>query len=181
MRSGYLFNSFCRSSGKTVLYVTLSFLYWACRKEKVNNPTSVFVFNTFLAILYLSNRVKVEIPVVDYYFGVSVPSPLNTISEILQNRQLAYRLMVIETALNIPLPFPDGDIKGEDVENIAFCYHAIVNREFDWLSIPRSIPWEASQENLSYLPETSEPTPINFGSEFVVKTIFGVKVPLGIR
>jgi hypothetical protein len=149
-------------------------------EEKVNNPTSVFVLNTFLAILCLSSRIKVEIPVVDYYFGVSVPSPLNNISEILQKRQLAYRLMVIEKAFKVKLPFPHF-IDGRDVENIVYCYHSVIDRNFEW-SCPHSIiPWLATPMYLSLLPENDVPFPMQYGPEPFGKDILGYRINLGLQ
>lgn len=121
-------------------------------EEKENNPTSAFVLNTFIASLCLSDKVKVEIPTIDYWFEVSVPTPLNKISEILQNRQLAYRLMVIEKAFQTSLPFPRRFIEGEEVENIAFCYHAIVERQFEWTFNSITLFPPAIEENLKYIP-----------------------------
>ena len=150
-------------------------------EEKVNNPTSAFILNTFLAILCLSNRIKVEIPTIDYYFGVSVPSPLNTISEILQNRQLAYRLMVIEQAFKISLPFPRRFIAGEEIENISYCYHSVVDRMFEWICPRAAIPWIATQEYLSLLPKNNVPFPIQYGPEPFEKEIFGYSINLGLQ
>lgn len=149
-------------------------------EEKKNTPTSAFFLETFKAILCLSNKVKVDIPTINYYFESAVPLPLNAISEMLQNRQLAYRLMVIEKAFQIALPFPRRCIKGEEVENIAFCYHAIVDREFDWSLNPTTIPWIANEESFSWLPETDKPTSLIFGPEFFEQSIFGIEIPLGV-
>ena len=149
-------------------------------EEKENNPTSAFLLETFKVILCLSNKVKVEIPSIDYYLGVSFLLPLNAISEMLQNRQLAYRLMVIEKALQISLPFPRRFIDGEEIENIAFCYHAIVDREFDWFLNPTTIRWIANEESFSWLPKTDKPTSLIFGPEVFLESIFGVEIRLGV-
>ncbi len=148
--------------------------------EQKSDPASIFVLNTFQAILCLSNKVKVEFPAADYYFNISVPLPLNSISEILHNRQIAYRLMVIEKAIKVSLPFPKKFLTGEEVSNITYCYHAIFDRKFDWTAKPQIIPCIANKDSLSWLPETSEPTPVTFRPEPVFKSIFGVKIPLGL-
>ena len=148
--------------------------------QKQETPISVFLTSTLWAMLGLSSNLRVKIPQLNYDLTASFELPLNEISKSLQERQIAYRLMVIETALGISLPFPDGEIKGEDVESIAFCYHAIVEREFDWFAIPALIPWIANEESLSWLPDSSEPTTVTYRPEPVVKYIFGVGIPLGI-
>ncbi|MCD9188554.1 MAG: hypothetical protein LUM44_19200 [Pyrinomonadaceae bacterium] len=147
-------------------------------EEQNNNPTSAYFLNTFQSMLCLSDKVKVDFPAIDYYFNISVPLPLNSISDILQNRQIAYRLMVIEKAMQVSLPFPKS-LTGEEVGNIAYCFHAIFDREFDWLAKPQLVPWVSNEEYLSLLPATSEPTTITFESEFVVKSIFGIEIKLG--
>ncbi len=148
--------------------------------KKQETPISEFLSSTLWAMLGLSSKFRVHIPQLNYDLATSFELPLNETIKLLQERQIAYRLMVIETALGISLPFPAGEIKGEDVESIAFCYHAIVDREFDWFANHQTIPWIANKESLSWLPETSEPKTITYRPEPVVKSIFGVEISLGI-
>lgn len=148
-------------------------------EEKENNPTSAFALETFRAILCLSNKVKVEIPIIKYHFKVSVPLPLNNVSEILQNRQLAYRLMVIEKAFQTSLPFPKGFIAGEEVENIAFCYHAIVDRQFEWACNSFTLVPPAIEENLKYLPSENTSYHLTFPTLNEIKVIFNHQLFLG--
>lgn len=147
--------------------------------EKENNPSSAFVLNTFIATLCLSSKVNIKIPTVDYFFTVSVPSPLNKISEILQNRQLAYRLMVIEKAFHISLPFPKRLISGEEVENIAFCYHTIVDRRFEWVLDSLTVFPSAEEENLKYLPSKDTSFHLTFPTLNEIRIIFNRQINLG--
>ena len=148
-------------------------------EEKENSPTSAFLLETFKAILCLSNKVKVEIPSIDYSFGVSVPLPLNKISEILQNRQFAYRLMAIEKAFQTSLPFPKRFIAGEEVENIAFCYHAVVDRQFEWVCNSFTVFPPSAKENLKYLPENNTSYHLAFPTLNEIKVIFNHELLLG--
>jgi len=143
-------------------------------------PTSGFLLKTLWAMFGLSSKFKIKIPDFKYEFTTSFDVPLDGASDGLSHRQIAYRLMVIEKTLRVKLPFPKGFINGEDIESIAFCYHAIVNREFEWFAILRNIPWTANRESLAWLPNTSEPESVTFRPEFVSKTIFGFDLPLGI-
>ncbi|MDQ3713262.1 MAG: hypothetical protein M3388_13730 [Acidobacteriota bacterium] len=131
-------------------------------------------------MLGLSSNFRIRIPKINYDFSTSFILSFKEISRLLQERQIAYRLMVIEQALGIILPFPNGYISGDDVKSIAFCYYAIIDREFEWFANPTVIPWKSSEESLSWLPEKNEPTAITFRPEPVVKSIFGIEVPLGI-
>lgn len=148
-------------------------------EKKGETPTSAFLLNTLWAILGLSTKIKIQIPDLNQEVTMSFEIALNKISEFLQIRQIAYRLMVIEKTFKIKLPFPQF-IDGKDVENIAFCYHAIVDREFDWFSFPTIIPWEANEESLFWLPKKNKPTSITFRPEFLSMSIFGIEIPLGV-
>ncbi len=148
-------------------------------EEKENNPTSAFLIETFKVILCLSDKVKVKMPVINYNFECTIPLSLNGISEILQNRQIAYRLMVIEKALDISLPLPRRMLESEEVGSIAFCYHAIVDRKFEWFCPPAIVSWLASQTYYSLLPEKNVPFPIQYENEPIEKEIFGCRIDLG--
>lgn len=149
-------------------------------EKKFETPISEFLSSTVWSILGLASKFRILIPQLNYDLTTSVELPLNEITKLLQERQIAYRLMVIEAALGVQLPFPQGFIKGNDIENIAFCYHAIVEREFDWFSIPTVVPWNSNEESLSWLPETNEPTSVTFRPEPLTKSIFGIEILLGV-
>jgi hypothetical protein len=148
-------------------------------EEIRSNPTSAFFLQTFKSILCLSDKIKVEIPKIKYYFECSLPLPLNGISEILQTRQLAYRLMVIEKALNISLPFPKRFITGEEVGNIAFCYHAIIEREFDWAINELTFFPVATKKYIDLLPSTNKTFPLSFPTNNKITIIFGQTINVG--
>lgn len=148
-------------------------------EEKANSPTSAFVLETFKVILCLSNKVRVEIPTIDYYFRVSVPLPLNNISEILQNRQIAYRLMVIEKAFQKSLPFPRRFIKGEEVENIVFSYYAIVDKQFEWACDSLTVFPLAEEENSKYFPLKNVPYHLTFPTLNETRVIFNHRLLVG--
>lgn len=147
--------------------------------EKQETPISMFLRSTLWAMLGLSSKFKVYIPQLNYNLTTSFELSIDEVSKRLQERQIAYRLLVIESATGVKLPFPQGYLQGNDIESIAFCYHAIVDREFDWFSNPTVIPWEANQESFSSLPEKKESNSVNFRPAFVTKHIFGVEVNLG--
>ncbi len=148
-------------------------------EEKENSPTSAFLLETFKVILCLSKKTEVEIPFLNYQFKVSVPLPLNSISDILQNRRLAYRLMVIEKAFQTTLPFPRRFIAAEEVENITFCYHAIVDRKFDWACNSFTLLPTATEENLKYLTSENASYHLSFPTLNEIRVIFNHELFLG--
>jgi hypothetical protein len=148
--------------------------------EKQETPMSIFLSSTLWAMLGLSSKFSVLIPELSYDFTVSFELAIDEITKLLQERQIAYRLLVISAATGIRLPFPHGFIDGNDIEIISFCYHSIVDREFNWFANPHTIPCQATEESLSWLPKTKEPSSITFRPEPVIKSIFGINVPLGI-
>lgn len=143
-------------------------------------PISVFLLKTLWAMLGLSKKVKIQIPVLDQDATMSFQMALNEISDLLQIRQLAYRMMVIEKSFNLSLPFPQF-IDGKDVENIAYCYHSIIDRKFEWFNTPNDVPWFATPEYLSLLPEKNIPFPVQYGPEHLEVQILGHSINLGLQ
>lgn len=143
-------------------------------------PISAFIIYTLETMLFLSSGIKIDFPHFNYWIKGSFQQPLNRVSETLQIRQLAYRLMGIEKALNINLPLPLRAIIPKERQNIAFCYYAIVDKRFDWPSYQATIPRIASKVSLAWLPESNIPNPFTFQPEFFVKDIFGILVNLGL-
>lgn len=150
--------------------------------ENFDTPLSVFVKSTLWAMLGLSSKLKITFPLLNNYFvETRFELSVDEITKLLKERQIAYRLMVIESTFGIPLPFPQGFIDGKDIENIAFCYKAIIEREFKWFANPTTIiPWQANEESFAWLPVSKEPTPMIFTPETVIKSIFGIEIPIGI-
>jgi len=143
-------------------------------------PISVFLLKTLWIMLGLSKQIKISIPVFNQKATISYETNLNEISELLQIRQLAYRLMVIEKAFKIKLPFPRF-IDGIEVENIAFCYHSAIDRKFKWFCPPAIVPWFATSMYLSLLPDKNVPFSMQYGPEPFEKTIFGYSINLGLQ
>jgi hypothetical protein len=149
--------------------------------ENLETPLSMFLNSTLWAMLGISSKFTIKFPMLNnYILTSSFEMPIDEISKLLQERQIAYRLLVIETATGIKLPFSHGFIDGKDIENIAFCYKAIIEREFSWFSTPTIIPWQSNEESLTWLPESNEPSSVTFRPEPVVKSIFGIDIPLGL-
>lgn len=163
------------------------FGYWTKQKEpdfyfqKFNieveknyeTPTPVFLLSTLWAMLNLSDTVKFTIPALKHSFTNSFSLSLDKISDFLQDRQIAYRLMVIEKALKVSLPLPNGFISGIDIENIAFCFHAIIEREFEWLCNPGTFLWTSTTEYSDLLPSTNLPSPLTFPTQDEKRVVFG--------
>jgi len=149
--------------------------------EKLETPISMFLNSTLWSMLGLSSGFIIEFPSLNNYnLSSSFEMPIDEVSKILQERQIAYRLLVIESATGIKLPFPHGFIDGKDIENILFCYKAIVERNFNWFASSTTIYWDANEVSLSWFPETKKPTSVTFRPESITKSIFGVDVPIGI-
>jgi hypothetical protein len=101
--------------------------------EKSNNkPELVFWFASLLSICGLGTKLVIQLPNNKCELSNSSRLELAKISNSLQGRQLAYRLMIIEKALRIHILFPKGFIDGKDIESIGYCYHSILDRKFEW-------------------------------------------------
>jgi hypothetical protein len=147
-------------------------------EKQGETPLSVFLLKTLWAILGLSSKINVSIPELNQEASMSFNTNLKEISEFLQVRQIAYRAMVIEKACNVTLPLPEF-IEGNDIESIAYCYHSIVDRKFDWFCGSTTIPWFATPTYQSILPFQNEPFKMQYGPEPFEKEIFGYRINLG--
>jgi hypothetical protein len=97
-----------------------------------NTPELVFRFESLLSICGLGKKLVIQLPNNKCELSNSSKLELAKISNFLQGRQLAYRLMVIEKALRVHISFPKGPIAGKDIESIGYCYHSILDRKFEW-------------------------------------------------
>ena len=148
-------------------------------ENKSEIPISNFVAVSFWAMIGLSNKCSISIQSLDYKFSLSFDIPFDKISDLLQERELAYRLMVIEKALNTQLPFPNNGISGDDVENIAFCYHTIAEGKFDWLCKDLTFFPPATNEFKDLLPKSDIPFFLKFPTLNEQRVIFGNQLNLG--
>jgi hypothetical protein len=149
-------------------------------EKQGETPTSAFLLKTLWSMIGLSAKFRIKIPVLNQEATISFDSSLNEISELLQTRQIAYRLMVIEKTFHVKLPFPDF-IDGKNVESIAYCYHSVVDRKFEWICPPATIPWFATPIYSSLLPEKNLPFPMQYGPESFEKEIFGYRIDLRLQ
>lgn len=140
-------------------------------------PVSVFRLKSLWAMMSLSEEIKIRIPSFNQEDTISFDTNLNKISELLQFRQIAYRLLVIEKTFGIRLPFPQF-IDSKNVMNIAYCYHSITDRKFKWFYPPAIVSWFASKKYLSLLPKENISFPIQEENESVKINIFGYQINL---
>ncbi len=148
--------------------------------EEINHsPTSAFLIETLKAIFCLSDVIKVTFSSIDYWFKVSVSASLDNISKILQIRQIAYKLMIIERAFDISLPFPRRILTSKEVEDISFCYLTIIDREFEWAVESYTFFPFATEENLNLLPSDNTPCQLTLPILNGTKVIFDNMINLG--
>jgi len=156
---------------------SLMFQLWPTQQ-----PAEVaFVASTLNAALKLSRKVRIQVREIGLDLALTAyDSPLLEASNLLRERQTAYRLMVIERATGIdfgPLP---STISGEDVATISFIYHAIAHRTFvDGIrSVEVTTP--ANEEGFELLDRLKN-SPVTFPNEniSVSKKLFGREVTLG--
>ncbi len=96
-----------------------------------NTPELVFRFESLLSICGLGKKLVIQLPNNKCELSNSSKLELAKISNSLQGRQLAYRLMVTEKALRVHISFPKGPIARKDIESIGYCYHSILDRKFE--------------------------------------------------
>lgn len=143
-------------------------------------PRIHFVASTLWATLYLAEEVRFQIPEIQLDLKLNFERPLLEISELLKERQTAYRLMVIERATGKRFQLP-MDYSAEEMTAIIFTYRAIVDRSFVRAIEPTKqyISILATQENLAKLPADKCPIPYEFPPEPVSRVVLGEPISLG--
>jgi hypothetical protein len=138
-----------------------------------------FVASTLIAMLGLADEVDLQIPDIKLNMKLSFEQSLLAISRKLQWRQLAYRLMVIEQAIGLEFNLP-MHVSGNEMESIAFIYHAIVARSFDWPDETFGLRLPANQVGLDILSSLTQPISLTFFSpQPISKFLFGKEILLG--
>lgn len=110
-----------------------------------------FVATTLMATFALAGGVRLRVPElkIDQWLNITVPLP--EISKLLQSRQGAYRFMVVGKAVDREFLLPPA-IPTKDKNDVAFVYHAIVDRSFAWHSGTHQATLPATRESLAKLP-----------------------------
>lgn len=142
------------------------------------NAEADFVVCTFLAAVLLADNASLRLP-----DGVELSlsfqlSPLE-ISRVLQHRQLAYRIMVVERSTGYKFNLPP-EISAKEIESLAYIYHAIIQRSFDFPHSSLSFhAISATRENLEMFLRISRRSSFTLPPPFRSKTFLGRDISLG--
>lgn len=151
-----------------------------------HTPRAHFVAASLYAMLPLAGPIRVVIPVIQVDVTVTFSTPLREVSDLLRGRQTYFGLMVIERAAGLRFEIP-GDIPGEEMNSISFAYHAIMEREFDWLAKFITTPVPATEETFAVMNNMKPIEPggsvykLRFNPISEIRTVLGQKVDLGLR
>lgn len=143
-----------------------------------DRPVSEFIASTILASFGLSEHVQFRIPVIELNLNQRFDVSLKRLSQRLQMRQTAYRLMVIEHATGLEFQIPSS-YSSNDIRTISYIFHAITDRSFVWPIETVVVQVPATEEQLEQLPLASEPSRQVIGPMPVVKNLFGYSISLG--
>lgn len=143
-----------------------------------NKPRAEFISSTLFALLGLCGETYLQIPAIGLDLRHSFDLSLKRISQRMQMRQTAFRLMVIERATGLEFAIPEN-YSGEDIETIAYLYRAIVLRSFVWPIGTVTVHVPATLESLRLFPNDNMPTRQQLGPTQVVKDLFGHTIDLG--
>jgi hypothetical protein len=135
-------------------------------------------------MLGLAGPVKVSISSLNLDLGLHFAMTPSEVAAFLQRRQTYFGLMVIEKATGPKFDIPPH-ISSEEMNSIAFAYHAIVARQFIWrVNYITQLP-PANAETFAWF-DTLQPAEPNgctytlqLGPSREVRKIFGQDVPLG--
>lgn len=149
-----------------------------------HSPRSHFIADTLYAMLGLAGPVRISIPDMNLDVGLHLNIEPAEISKLLQRRQTYFGLMVIEKAIGLEFEIP-LHISGEEMNSIAFAYHAIVARQFVWRVNEIALPPPANEEMLAWFDNLQSTQPngcvykLMFGPSPATRTVLGQTVSLG--
>lgn len=138
-----------------------------------------FVASSFYAAVGMGERVRILIPELGLDLSQAFQTTLSAISEKLQWRQIAYRVMVVERATGFKFELPSA-LSGIDVEHLAFIYYAVVERTFLFPFSTVTYPaLPATKSNLEQITNLSSKKFIVVGPDSLNKSFLGKTIPLG--
>ena len=138
-----------------------------------------FVASSFYAAVGMGERVRILIPELGLDLNQAFQATLSAISEKLQWRQVAYRVMVVERATGFKFELPSA-LSGIDVEHLAFIYYAVVERTFLFPFSTVTYPaLPATKSNLEQITNLSSKNFIVVGPDSLNKSFLGKTIPLG--
>ena len=138
-----------------------------------------FVASTFAAWLGLAKEVNLAIPEIGLDLKhLNFDTSLIEISRLLQTRQTAYRLMVIERATGTQFALPKY-FSVDEMSNILFTYYAIIDRSFSWPFKFQPLQYRANKDTLDKLIAMSESHLMTFTIPQYKSTILGQSIFLG--
>lgn len=137
-----------------------------------------FVLASLRAMLSLSEQVYLQIPEIQLDLLLSFEAPLLDTSKMLRRRQIAYRIMVIERATGYEFELPP-DISGDEVENIALIYHAIMESSFDWPIDKVTVFLPATEEWLNRMTLVNQLSSFTLGPDPFSKSLFDKQILFG--
>jgi len=143
-----------------------------------DKPRAEFITSTLFALLGLSSETYLRIPAIGLDLRQSFDMSLKRISQRLQMRQTAFRLMVIERATGLELSIPEN-YSGEDIEATTYLYQAIVRRSFLWSIGTVTVHVPATLQRLALFPTDNKPTSQQLGPTRVARKLFGHTIDLG--
>jgi hypothetical protein len=125
-----------------------------------------FMESTLNALLALAEEVRLAIPEIDLDLKLRFNLPLLNISRLLQARQTAYRLMVIEAATGNQFSLPPH-FSPNDMSAIIFAFLAITERSFDWQFDTYMLPFRANDAGLNQLMQVHQSATFTINQEEV--------------
>lgn len=145
-------------------------------KRTEPHPRAQFIRSSVVAIMGFAGSIDLKVPNWGVDTHLIFDLPLREISNQLQNRQLAYRLMVIEKAIGKRFSIPEIT-SAQEIEFTNRVYRAITERSFIGPIDPSEHTIPAVVEGLEWLDSYGPrqkfgPLPIN-------SNIFGQTIPLG--
>lgn len=91
-----------------------------------DSPTAVFLVSTLMLMMGLSKNTRIKSSYFD--FTVLPNFEMKQLTQFLQQRDLAYKLMVVSNTFNQSFIIPNS----VELSEINYCYKSIIDRKFEW-------------------------------------------------
>lgn len=138
-----------------------------------------FVATTILAVFGFAGKIGLKIPELGISSSLDFNPPLSEISNFLQRRQIAYRLMIVERAAEIGFQWPEV-CTYEELEFLHRVYLAITERSFLGPIDPIDHKVPALKEALLWLDSIIDSPRQIYGPLPINTNLFGQTIKLGM-
>jgi tetratricopeptide (TPR) repeat protein len=150
-------------------------------ERRGRDARSDFVASSLMAMIGLAGSVVFrfsEVAGTHASYAMTFQVPPHEIASILQDRQQAFWIIVLETVLGRRFDLPSY-LPGDEIARLSFAYHAITSGLFNFPTESVQIKVPASRESVALLEDMAFETEFRLGPSEKIVRFLDVEIPLG--